>query len=117
MAVKKVDEDVIQKANRELARAENQRKEMVATYRAEDKKDIRIPPMYAPHFGANMQVMINGISIVVPVDGSMVTVPATFADEISERMMKVDMIENKKSRMSRISENLDMGSPGSMQMF
>ena len=114
---KKVDENIIQEANNELVRAEGQRKAMVSFYRGEDKKDIRIPPMYQPHFGANMQVMVNGISIVVPVDGSMVTVPATFADEIAERMMKVDMIENKKAQMSRVSENLDMGSPGSLQMF
>ena len=120
MAVKpivKVDPEITAAANAEFNRAEKQRKELVALYKAEEKVPVRIPPMYKPHFGSVMQVMINGISIAAKVDGTIQEVPQTFADEIAERMMKVDMIENKKTRMSDVTRNLDVGAPGSLQMF
>lgn len=113
----KVDKDVLAAANLEVIRAEGQRKAMVAVYKAEAKVPVRVPPMYKPYFGSVMQVMINGISIAIKIDGSIQEVPQTFADETAERMMKIDMIENKKTRMSDVTNNLDVGAPGQLQMF
>jgi hypothetical protein len=116
MAKKKV-EDIMVVAGRDFSRAEDQRKLLVAYYKDEDKVQIRIPPMYKPYFGVIMQVMINGISIAVKCDGSIQAIPETFADEVYERMMKVDIIENKKYRLSDIPNNLDRGTPGEAQLY
>jgi hypothetical protein len=72
--------------------------------------------MYQPYFGKIMQVMINGVSIFFPVDGSTHMVPQSFADEITARRMAIDAMIDKTNRMSNIHENQE-DAPGALKLF
>lgn len=92
------------------------KKRLAEHYKNEEKVPIMLSPMYRPYFGNVMRVMINGISIFFPVDGTTHQVPKTFADEIASRRMKVDALIVKQNRMSDITKNAE-GSPGELKLF
>lgn len=85
-------------------------------YMREPRVTIYLSPMYRPHFGRNMNVDVNGISIFFPVDGRPYEVPQTFADEITRRRMAIDAILTKQDRMANIQNNFE-GAPGELKMF
>lgn len=106
----------MQKANSELLTAEVRRKQLLKTYREEDKIPMYLSPMYRPYFGNVMTVSINGISIFFKVDGSVQQVPQTYADEITSRRLAIDAILNKQSKMADIANNAER-SPGELALF
>jgi len=99
-----------------LMTAEDKRKQLIKQYRNEKLVPMYLSPMYRPHFGNVMRVMINGISIFFKVDGSTQQVPQTFADEIARRRMAVDNLLSKQNKMADVSYNVEM-TPGGLQLF
>lgn len=93
--------------NKELKRLQEQQKGLGQRYRSEERVAVAISPMYAPHFGKNMPVILNGIAIYVPCDGRNYDVPESYAMEIRQRIAQVDeqLIRNK--RLSNVSENAE----------
>lgn len=66
---------------------------------------IRISPAYKPYLGSRCQIMINGVPIVVPCDGSMVELPESYAAELYRRMAGIDKMLDQQVRMSNYSQN------------
>jgi hypothetical protein len=66
--------------------------------RKEPKVKVSVAPQYASEFSKNMRVVINGVSIFIPIDGKEYLVPETFAAEIKRRMHKVNQKLNRLRR-------------------
>lgn len=73
--------------------------------RAENKQKIRISPAYKPYLGSKCQIIINGVPIVVPCDGSMVEIPDSYAAELYRRMAGIDAMIDQQVRMSNYNGN------------
>ena len=71
----------------------------------EEKVKIRISPAYKPHLGNRCQLIINGVAIVVPCDGSMVEIPGSYAAELYRRMAGIDRMLDQQIRMSNYQQN------------
>lgn len=96
--------------------ADKHRKELLAVYKAEEKVERSLSPLYEPYLGKVIQISINGITIAFPVDGTTHRIPQSFADEVDSRRMAVDAIIKKSKKMAKISENSETF-PGELQMF
>ena len=81
------------------------KRKIAERYKNEPKKGVVISPLYAPYFGARLSVTLNGILVVVPVDGQTHEIPQSFADEVKSRIMAVDATIKKASKLSNISNN------------
>ena len=97
-----------------LANVEQTKKQLVQEFNGEEKVPMYLAPLYRPYFGNVMPVMISGVSIYFPVDGSTHMVPRSFAAEIERRRQAIDAILNKQGRMSNISANVE-SSPGELE--
>lgn len=116
MAKNKSEVELNRAIHQDQLTAQARKKEILKTYREEEKVAIHISPMYRSHFGNVMIMTINGISIGVPVDGSTHKVPKTFAEHINARIAKVDSIIKKTDNMADISNNFE-SNPGELEMF
>ena len=114
MANKK--DDVMETARQDLFRSQNAKKDLRDAYAAEKQISTYLSPMYRPYFGNVMRVMINGISIYFPVDGSTHPVPESFACKIARRRMCIDNMLAKQERMSSIKDNAE-NAPGELTLF
>ena len=112
----KVSNDIMAEANKQLQQAKDFKPKLRAIYANEPKVPIYLSPMYRPYFGKNMRVMIQGISIYMPVDGSTHQLPQSFADEVTRRRMCVDAMLTKQGRMSDIQSNYERA-PGELSLF
>lgn len=99
----------------EMAKVEMQKRDLANQYKNEEKVPVMVSPLYQPYFGKVMDVNLNGISIFLPIDGTTHLIPRTFADEVYERVYKVDNIIKKQRRMADIRENVE-SSPGELQL-
>lgn len=104
--------------NAELNRLQNQQSSLSARYKAEERIEITISPMYAPHFGNVMPIILNGIAVYVPCNGQPYAIPYSFAMEARQRIAQVDeqLRRNKKlsdvaSNAERFAGELDLMSP------
>jgi len=84
-------------------------------YRTEEKVSVMLSPMYQNHFGKVMPIMINGITIAVPVDGKTYAIPATFAAEVHRRRMAVDAEVERAERLADIQNNGEQY-PGALKL-
>jgi len=109
-------QDLELEASRQMNDANSARKNLMQIYRTEEKVQMKLSPMYKPYFGSVMHVMLNGISIFFKVDGSMQSVPRSFADELEARQMAIDAIISKQTAMADINNNLE-SSPGELNLF
>ena len=75
--------------------------------RNEPKVSISVAPQYAAEFSRNMRVVINGVSIFIPIDGREYMVPETFAAEIKRRIHKVNQKINRLRRKGT-TENFNL---------
>lgn len=75
--------------------------------RTEPKVPISVAPQYASEFSKNMRVVINGVSIFIPIDGKEYMVPQTFAAEIKRRIHKVNQKINRLRRKGT-TENFNL---------
>jgi hypothetical protein len=99
-----------------LQEADKRRAKLVEYYKSEEKVPMYLSPMYAPHVGRTMRVMINGISIYFRVDGSTQLVPKTFADEITARRLAIDAMLTKQHRMANVPGNVE-NAPGELRLL
>jgi hypothetical protein len=116
MAKSKSEVELNATIHKEQIAAQTRKKEILKTYREEEKVAIHISPMYRPYFGNVMIMTINGITIGVPVDGTTHKVPKTFAEHINARVTKVDNILKKTDNMADIARNFE-SNPGELEMF
>ena len=75
-----------------------------------------VAPMYAPYFGRNMHVSINGISISVPCNGRPYQVPKSFAMMVQGRLQAINEQHAKQSRFADINRNIE-SSPGELALY
>jgi hypothetical protein len=75
--------------------------------RNEPKVKVSVAPQYASEFSKNMRVVINGVSIFIPIDGNEYLVPETFAAEIKRRVHKVNQKLNRLRRKGT-TENISL---------
>lgn len=116
VAEKNVSESIEVRANKALLSAESRRRELIKYYTSETKVKVQVSPMYRPYFGNIMPVVLNGISIYVPIDGNAHSVPKSFANEIERRRKAIDTILLKQRRMSEVQSNFE-STPGELQLF
>lgn len=109
-------DDVMETARQDLFRSQNAKKDLRDAYAAERKISTYLSPMYRPYFGNVMRVMINGISIYFPVDGSTHAVPESYACEIARRRMCIDNTLAKQERMASVKDNAE-NTPGELTLF
>jgi len=91
-------------------------KSLVQTYSQEPKVPVRVAPSYAKYFGKVMRVSINGISVAVPCNGTTISLPASFADEVMRRMTEMDKYELRANKMANASQNFETN-PGQINFF
>lgn len=108
--------DVIAENRQVMHNAEQQKQTLRNVYTAEEKVPMYLSPMYRGNFGRVMRVMLNGVSIYFPVDGTTHNIPQSFADEIARRRMAADNMMTKQNRMADISNNAER-SPGELNVF
>jgi hypothetical protein len=87
--------------------------------RSEPRVPISVAPQYASEFSRNMRVVINGVSIFIPIDGKEYMVPETFAAEIKRRIHKVNQKINRLRRKGT-TENFNLieeKSIGELKLF
>ena len=98
-----------QAANLELSKQvnalEETRKSVAVTYKNEKKVAVQGSPMYRPYFGNNMPIIINGVSIYVPLDGQQYEIPESFAAVFLDRISRVDEQIRVRKQMASVSEN------------
>lgn len=112
----KASPDIMKAALIELQQSQQHKKQLREKYAQEKKVDMYLSPMYRPYFGNVMRVMLSGISIYFPVDGSTHKVPVSFASEIARRRMAIDNMLTKQRRMADISKNNE-SAPGELNLF
>ena len=101
--------------NNDTAQAEEKRKTLAETYKAQDQVEVIGAPMYRSWFGNSMPISVNGILISVPLDGRRYKIPKTFARIFNARIQSVnDDIEQAKRR-SNVSSNLEQF-PGQLDL-
>ena len=86
---------------------EGKRRNLVEYYKNEPKVLVSGAPSYAPYFGNNMPIQINGILVHVPLDGTQYTIPQTFAAEFYDRLSKIDNQQKMAKQMSNVQQNVE----------
>ena len=109
-------EVIATRQNRSLLQKDTARKKLAHVYNKQKKVSVMVAPMYAAYFGKVMHVMINGISIAVPCDGSPYNIPETFAEEVHRRLRAVNDAELKSKRFADIASNVEKA-PGELALY
>ena len=107
---------VMAASNAAVGRAEERRRKLLETYKAEKKVPTYLDPSFAAWLGNITQVQVNGISLAVPINGDRVELPETFADVLESKRRAINDITNKMKNMSNASSNVET-SPGELQFF
>lgn len=116
MAKTKSEVELNKQIHSEYMTTQARKKELLKIYRDEEKVSVHISPMYRPYFGNVMIMTVNGITIAVPVDGTVHNVPKTFAEHIAARIAKTDAIIKKTDNMANITNNFEHN-PGELELF
>lgn len=107
---------IIAESNRDVNKAEKERKALARAFKNQKKVSVSISPLYKPYFGNVMTVTLNGTSVAIPCDGKSYEVPESFAEEIMVRISNQDELIQKQRRMSDVKRNFET-SPGELQLF
>lgn len=86
---------------------EVRRKNLAKEYRDGKKVTITGSPFYRPYFGKVMPIIINGIAVHVPMDGTSYEIPEAFAEVFYERIHRVDALVKTQREMSEATSNLE----------
>ena len=89
----------------EVRRLQLKQRDLAAEYAEEEKVEVTISPMYAPHFGKNMPVVLNGIPIYVPCDGRAYKIPESYAMTVRARIRAVDDQIQRIRKLSDVRNN------------
>lgn len=93
------------KLNKQVQELELSKKTVAAAYKDEAKAVVQGSPMYRPFFGNTMSIVINGVSVYVPLDGQQYSIPETFAAVFHERIAMVDEQERIRRGMANVQQN------------
>jgi len=91
----------------EVRRLQQGQQKLARKYKSAKKIEVTISPMYRPHFGKRMPVIINGIPIWVPCDGKSYKIPKQYARIVRARIKAVDDQVKRSKRLSNVSENFE----------
>ena len=91
----------------EVRQLQLNQKRLAQEYKDQERVEVIISPMYRPHFGNKMPVIINGIPIYVPCDGKGYNIPKTYAAEVKKRIRYVDDQIKRAERMSDVKNNVE----------
>ena len=91
---------IINQMAAEVAKRQEKRRKLVEYYLNEDQVIIAVAPSYANYVGKIMPIIVNGIKVTIPCDGSDVKLPATFAAEVKRRIRAIDAQELRAKKMS-----------------
>jgi hypothetical protein len=102
--------------NEEVTQKEKQRTSLAEQYKAEPKVTVVGAPMYCAYFGNSMPIVLNGISISVPLNGQRYEIPESFACVFNARINSVnEEIEFQKQR-SNVTANKE-AYPGELDLI
>lgn len=99
-----------------IQKAELRRRALLKVYKDEKKYPVNVSPLYKPYFGNAMTVSVNGITVVVPCDGKTYNLSETFANEVLERVAKVNAILEKANKLQNVGANFET-TPGELEFF
>lgn len=109
MATKKVDTtpkaETVASENNIAAVERKERLSAADHYRAQEKVEISISPLYRPYFGNVMEIIINGVYCALPVDGRTYKLAQTFANEAARRIAAVDAQNKRSERLADVQNN------------
>lgn len=91
----------------EVRKLQQNQKDLARKYKAAEKVEVTISPMYRPHFGNQMPVVLNGIPIYVPCDGKAYLIPKQYAGIVKSRIRKVDDQIKRSAKLSNVKENFE----------
>jgi len=91
----------------EVRALQQKQQEIAKVYKAQEKVEVIISPMYQAHFGKNMPVVINGIPVWVPCDGRGYKIPKSYAAIVKSRIRKVDDQIQRSKTLSNVSGNFE----------
>lgn len=98
---------VTQEQELEVRTMQKRQQELAKIYKAAEKVEVSISPMYQPHFGKVMPVILNGIPIYIPCDGRAYKVPKQYASIIKQRIRMVDDQIQRTKSLSDVSGNIE----------
>lgn len=105
---RKVNKDEVDYNNKiEVRQLQVRQKNLAKQYQNEEKVEVIISPMYMPHFGKIMPVIINGIPIYVPCNGKAIKIPKTYAAVVKQRIYMVDQQLRRAKRMGDVQQNIE----------
>lgn len=81
------------------------RRALPRLYRDEPRVRVTGSPMYRPHFGNSMPIIVNGIAVYVPLDGQPYEIPETFAGIFYHRLQMVDEHITLRQKLSDVKNN------------
>lgn len=97
--------EAVKSSNGSVAELERKKMTLAQQYKAEKQVAVTGSPFYRPYFGNTMPIVINGISIYVPMNGQQYEIPESFACVFYERIQRVDAQRNAQERMSDVTKN------------
>lgn len=93
--------------NSEVQHLENKKRTLREQYLAQKKVVVQGSPMYAPYFGQNMPISLNGIAVYVPLNGQQYEIPESFAAIFQERISRIDEQIRIRKAMSEVQSNIE----------
>lgn len=94
-------------ANRRIQVKENQRRELVKVYLSEKKIPVTISPLYAPHLGRVVPVLVNGIRVDIPADGRTYQINSTHASEVIAKIRRIDDLLARQKKAGDVTNNVE----------
>lgn len=91
----------------EVRRLQENQQKLAREYKRAKKVEVTISPMYRPHFGNQMPVVLNGIPIYVPCDGKAYKIPKQYAAIVRGRIRKVDDQLKRSKRLGNVANNIE----------
>lgn len=91
----------------EVKKLQSGKQKMADLYRKEKKYPVTGSPMYAPYFGRVMPLVLNGISVHVPLDGTPYMIPESFAMMFNTKIRSVDQDLIMRKRLTNIAGNFE----------
>ena len=93
--------------NQSVNALEKKRFSLVEKYKAEKKYKVKGAPAYQAHFGSVMSIVINGVLIAVPLDGSSYEIPESFAQVFNSRIRQIDNMALQQSALADVANNIE----------
>lgn len=104
MAASKATQAANKNLELEVKQKQSRKKELLEKYKKQEQVEVSGSPFYKPYFGQVMTIMINGITVAVPLDGVPHKIPKVFADEFKTRIGRIDA---QNERLGILGANME----------